>query len=43
MSQIHNRDSFLDNIAEKLGRPRQIEAVERPALKYTCHQEVMAD
>ncbi|OAN18182.1 hypothetical protein A3K86_04600 [Photobacterium jeanii] len=43
MSQIHNRDAFLDNIAEKLGRPRQTEAVTRPALKYTCHKEVLAD
>lgn len=42
-NQIHNRESFLDNIAKKLGRPRQIEPVERPALKHTCHQQVMAD
>jgi len=39
--QIHHRESFLDNIAQKLGRPRQIEPVERPALKHTCHKEVM--
>ncbi|MGF1875119.1 lactate utilization protein C [Photobacterium frigidiphilum] len=43
MSQIHNRDSFLDNIANKLGRPRQTEPVERPKLKHTCHHEVMAE
>jgi L-lactate dehydrogenase complex protein LldG len=43
MSQIHNRDSFLDNIANKLGRLRQTEPVERPKLKHTCHHEVMAE
>ncbi|MGR5146411.1 LutC/YkgG family protein [Photobacterium alginatilyticum] len=41
--RIYNRDSFLDNIAEKLGRERKITPVERPALKYRCHHDVMAD
>ncbi|MGR5061548.1 LutC/YkgG family protein [Photobacterium sp. DNB22_13_2] len=42
MSDIINRERFLDNIAAKLGRPRQIKPVERPSLRYTCHHEVMA-
>lgn len=42
MSDIINRDRFLDNIAAKLGRPRQTTPVERPSLRYTCHQDVMA-
>ncbi|KLV04799.1 hypothetical protein ABT56_13845 [Photobacterium aquae] len=43
MSQIINRDSFLDNIAAKLGRERNTTAVERPALSTRRHLEVMAD
>lgn len=42
MSQIHNRDSFLDNIAQKLGRARRTEPVAKPELKHTCHHDVMA-
>ncbi len=41
--RIYNRDSFLNNIAEKLGRERKTTPVERPALKYRCHHDVMAD
>ncbi len=40
---IQNRDAFLDNIAQKLGRERQITPVEKPALKHRCHHEVMAE
>ena len=40
--RIYNRDSFLSNIAEKLGRERKTTPVERPALKYSCHHDVMA-
>lgn len=42
-SRIYNRDSFLDNIAKQLGRERRTTPVERPALKYRCHHDVMAD
>lgn len=41
--RIYNRDSFLDNIAQKLGRERKTTPVERPALKYRCHHDVMAE
>ncbi|UTV28767.1 LutC/YkgG family protein [Photobacterium atrarenae] len=41
--RIYNRDSFLDNIAKQLGRERRTTPVERPALKYRCHHDVMAD
>ena len=40
--RIYNRDSFLDNIAKKLGRQRKTTPLERPALKYRCHHDVMA-
>ncbi len=40
---IYNRDKFLNNIAEKLGRNRKYKNVIRPTLKYSCHWEVMAD
>ncbi|HIF9355993.1 TPA: LutC/YkgG family protein [Photobacterium damselae] len=41
--RIYNRDSFLNNIAQKLGRERQTTPVERPAFRYNCHRKVMAD
>ncbi|MCW8327233.1 lactate utilization protein C [Photobacterium sp. SDRW27] len=41
--RIYNRDSFLNNIADKLGRERKTTPVERPALKYRCHHDVMAE
>lgn len=41
--RIYHRDSFLDNIAQKLGRERVSRGVERPKLRYNCHREVMAD
>jgi len=41
--RIYNRDSFLNNIADKLGRERKTTPVNRPALKYRCHHDVMAD
>ncbi|MEZ8195623.1 MULTISPECIES: LutC/YkgG family protein [Vibrio] len=40
--RLHNRESFLSNIASKLGRDKPLEQVERPELKHTCHKEVMA-
>ncbi|HAS61723.1 MAG TPA: lactate utilization protein C [Vibrio sp.] len=40
--RLHNRESFLDNIASQLGRTQPLSQVERPVLKYSCHQEVMA-
>lgn len=41
--RIHHRDSFLNNIAQKLGRERITQAVERPKLRHNCHKEVMAE
>lgn len=41
--RIYNRDSFLDNIADKLGRERITSAVVRPKLKHQCHHQVMQD
>ncbi|MCG7499414.1 lactate utilization protein C [Vibrio sp. Of7-15] len=40
---IYNRDEFLTNLANKLGRERSKEPVTRPKLKYSCHHEVMAN
>jgi len=42
-SRIHNRDTFLANIASKLQRERITEPVARPALKHNCHHQVMAE
>lgn len=41
--RLHNRESFLSNIASQLGRDKPLSEVKRPALKHTCHQEVMAN
>lgn len=41
--RIYNRNSFLDNIAQKLGREKNIEPVKRPALRHNCHHQVMSD
>lgn len=41
-SRIHNRESFLNNIANKLQRDRITQKVTRPKLKYNCHHEVLA-
>jgi L-lactate dehydrogenase complex protein LldG len=38
---IHNRDQFLLNIANKLGRSAPLTQVTRPLLRHSCHQEVM--
>lgn len=38
-----NRDEFLLNIAQKLGRDKPLTEVKRPSLRYRCHQDVMAD
>lgn len=40
---IHNRDSFLDGLAAKLGRERNTQGVDRTPLPHTCHLDVMAD
>ncbi|MGD8171645.1 LutC/YkgG family protein [Vibrio sp. TRT 21S02] len=42
-TSIYNRDEFLLNIANKLGRSQPLDAVERPAFKHHCHQAVMKD
>lgn len=41
--RLHNRNAFLSNIASQLGRDKPLEQVVRPALRHTCHHEVMAD
>lgn len=38
---VHNRDQFLLNIANKLGRSAPLTQVTRPLLRHTCHQDVM--
>lgn len=43
MAEIHNRDSFLDGLAAKLGRDRNTQGVARAPLPHNCHHEVMAD
>lgn len=43
MAEIHNRDSFLDGLAAKLGRERNTQGVERTPLPHNCHHDVMAD
>ncbi|GAK84425.1 predicted L-lactate dehydrogenase hypothetical protein subunit YkgG [Vibrio ponticus] len=40
--RLHNRTSFLANIANQLGREKPLTEVERPALRHTCQKEVMA-
>ena len=40
---VHNRDQFLLNIANKLGRSAPLTQVTRPSLRHTCHQDVMKD
>ncbi|AVF73829.1 lactate utilization protein C (plasmid) [Vibrio alginolyticus] len=41
--RLHNRSDFLANIAQQLGRDKPLNQVERPALRHTCHKEVMAN
>ncbi|WED23708.1 lactate utilization protein C [Vibrio sp. JC009] len=40
---VTNRDTFVQNIADKLGRSKPLTCVERPAFRHNCHHEVMAD
>ncbi|SDJ17476.1 LutC/YkgG family protein [Salimicrobium halophilum] len=40
---IKNRDSFLNNLAANLGRPRRTESVERPAYSVSPQKEAWKD
>lgn len=40
---IHNRDKFLNQIAGRLGRPRNSSPVERPTWKFQPQYEVLKD
>ncbi|WP_144548695.1 lactate utilization protein C [Bacillus sp. X1(2014)] len=40
---IHNRDKFLNQIADRLGRPRISSPVERPTWKFQPQYEVLKD
>lgn len=40
---IQNRDHFLENLANRLGRPRLTEGVERPTWSFNPQWEVYAD
>lgn len=42
MGKIHNKETFLSNIAGNLGRERRTEGVERPVWKKQPQQEVFA-
>ena len=41
--KIHNRDTFLGSLANKLGRELNTQGVERPPLPHRPHHDVMAD
>jgi L-lactate dehydrogenase complex protein LldG len=38
-----NRDCFIGNIANKLGRDKPRTSVERPQFRHRCHHDVMAE
>lgn len=40
---IHNRESFLDNIAKQLNRPKKLSGVARPTYQYQPQWKVLKD
>lgn len=42
-TEMSNRNSFLNAVAESLGRPRRTDSVTRPIWKHTVHLDTLAD